>query len=102
MFDIEPAQERLPAAVHLVGSAAGQEVHGQTGLGARSCGRCSTVSLMRVPSMTGSSPWWPAQAPRAFSLGCMRCQARASAAPYREVCVVVCTSGPGQRRHLRA
>ena len=38
-LDIEPAQERLPAAVHLAGVGAGQEDHSQTGLGARSPGR---------------------------------------------------------------
>ena len=44
--------------------------------------------------MTGSSPAWPAQAPRAYSLWCIRCQERATAVPYRVVAVAVVTSGP--------
>ena len=51
---------------------------------------------MRVPSTTGSSPWWCSQAARRASCWCSRGQAIASAVPYRDVCVRVVTAGSGQ------
>jgi len=66
MFDIKPAQE-TPASS---GSPhrdprPGRRVHSQTGLGARSCGRCSTVSLTRgALDDRQFPPGGPAQAPR--------------------------------------
>ena len=76
VFEVEAAQERLPASGRRrPRSASVVEVHSQTGLGSRSPGRCSTCSRIRVPSMIGSSPSWSSQQPRWVSRGWTRSQA---------------------------
>ena len=102
-LDIEAAQERLPAAVHLIGAAApAREVHSHSGFGAAVAGQVIDGSRMRVPSMTGSSPSWSSQAPRACQPLVQPVPGRAAAVPYRVVSVVVVTAGAGQAAGPRA
>ena len=72
-----PCHQRSTSAV----AAPVAEVHNQTGFGARSPGRCSTCSPIRVPSMTGSSPSWSSQQARRVSRGWTGSQLVATAVP---------------------
>ena len=95
VFEIKAAQERLPAQVRPGGARVrpgGPQPHGlrRAVMGQVIDGEPDAAS------MTGSAPWWPSHAPRAFSFGCARFHDRAAAAPYRLVTVVVTASGSGR------
>jgi hypothetical protein len=81
-----------------------REHHSHTGLGSRSPGSRSTCSRISVPSMTGSLPRWPSQAPRWVSRGAAgptpRLPGRAGSRPASPSSC--CGPAPGRRRRNTA
>lgn len=67
MLDLEAAEERLPAAINIVGGPI-VDHHSQTGL-FNAPGSLSTTRRTTVPSMTGSGPSWSSQAARRVGRG---------------------------------
>src|SRR5512147_245053 len=98
VLEVEPAQERLPGPLDLLGG-------GDRGAGPQPqrfrgpvAGQVIDLQPDQCPLDDGSSPWWSSQAPRWVNLGCGRCQAIASAAPYPVVTVLVAWSAAARCR----
>ncbi len=79
MFQLEATQKRLPQMVHLYGGGRGGRIPQPQRFRGSGAGQSAHCSWMAVPSITGSGPLWPVQAPVRGSLGSDRSQGQACA-----------------------